>query len=240
LTEATEDLDYLRSLQRGEPQAQIVGKIGQQTAEIKKSKNFSFNDWFFFGSPVIGVKVFAKGENQTYETFSDTNGEYKFFGLPTGDYEIWADYPSYFESRKVSVVTKAQGCGIGNIKAWRKGSISGRVIDANGAIVSDVPISLVSADARPEEILEERKDETVWNFAVTNKKGEYYFSMLPAGRYFLIINRTEFERTRGSEQTQKIPRLFYPGAKSHKETTIISIEEGEQVEKKDFRLPKSE
>ncbi len=61
LVEATEDLDYLRSLQPGEQQAQIVGKIGQQTSEIKPGKKLLFNDWFFFGLPMSGIKVYAKG-----------------------------------------------------------------------------------------------------------------------------------------------------------------------------------
>jgi len=239
LVEATEDLDYLRSFQRGEPQAQIVGKIGQQTAEIKSSKNFSFSDWFFFGAPMAGINIFAKGVEQTYETFSDVKGEYKFFGLPTGEYEIWANYPSYFESKKIKVKTTAQGCGVGDIKTWRKGSISGRVTDAGGAVVADLGVSLVLADTTSEEILEERENEIVWNLASTNEKGEYFFSMLPAGRYYLVINRAQFERTRGSEQAQKVPRLFYPGVSSIEEAIVISIEEGEQVEKKDFRLPKS-
>ena len=239
LIEAAEDLDYLRSLQRGEPQAQIVGKIGQQTAEIKSSKHFGFNDWFFFGSPMANVKVFAKGAGQTYETFSDASGEYKFFELPTGEHEIWADYPAYFESEKATVKTTAQGCGIGNIKARRKGSIAGRLTDASGAPISDVLVSLVLADAKHEEILEVRENEIVWNSVGTNEKGEYYFNLLPAGRYLIVINRAEFERTRGGEQARKIPRLFYPGVKSIEEATVVSIEEGEQVEKKDFRLPKS-
>ncbi len=241
LAEATEDLNYLRSLQRGEPQAQIVGKIGQQTTEVKPGrKDISFdNDWFFFGSPVAGIKVFAKGVEQTYETFSDAKGEYKFFGLPPGEYEIWADYPSYFENEKIKVATKTEGCGVGDIKAWRKGSITGRVTDADGAAVSDLRLSLVLADATREEILEARGNEVVWNLGMTNEKGEYFFSMLPGGRYFVVINRTDFERNLGNEQQQKIPRVFYPGVSSIKEATVISIEEGEQAQKKDFRLPKS-
>jgi hypothetical protein len=55
----------------------------------------------------------------------------------------------------------------------------------------------------------------------------------------VVINRTDFERNLGNEQQQKIPRVFYPGVSSIKEATVISIEEGEQAQKKDFRLPKS-
>lgn len=241
LAEATDDLDYLRSLQRGEPQAQIVGKIGQQTAEIKLSRReVSFDsDWFFFGSPMAGIKVFAKGAEQTFETFSDAKGEYKFVGLPSSEYEIWADYPSYFESKKITIKTKTEGCGVGNIYASRKGAIFGRVTDADGAAVSDLRLSLVSADVTREEILETRENEVVWNLGMTDKKGEYRFPRLPAGRYYIVINRTEFERALGDEQQQKIPRLFYPGVRNIDEAIVISIEEGEQAPKKDFRLPKN-
>lgn len=239
LAEATDDLEYLHSLQRGEPQAQIVGKVGQQTTDVKQNrKNVSFdNEWSFIGSPMVNTKVFAKGKEQTYETFSDAKGEYKFFGLPFGEYEIWADYPAYFESKKIQAITKKEGCGIGNIYATRKGSISGRVTDADDAAVSDLRLSLVSADATREEIFETRGNEVVWNLGMTDKKGEYRFTWLPAGRYFVVINRTEFERRLGDEKQQKIPRLFYPGVTSIEEATIIAIEEGEQVPKKDFRLP---
>lgn len=240
LAEAAEDLNYIRSLLRGEPQAQIVGRIGQHTAEIKESGRRFDSNTHFFGAPLAGIKVFAKGAEQTYETFSDAKGEYAFFGLPAGEYEIRADYPIYFESRKETVQTTAQGCGIGNIAAWRKGAISGRVTDAKGAAVVSLRLSLVSADAAPEEILEERENQSVWHLGNTDEKGEFHFTRLPAGRYFIVINRSEFERSRMAERLQKIPRLFYPGVKNLEKATVISIEEGEQVKGKDFRLPKFE
>lgn len=239
LSESAEDLEYLRSLQRGETQAQIVGKIGQQTAEIKHKQNTAFDyDWYFFGAPLAGVKVFAKNGEQIFETFSDQKGKYKFFGLPTGNYEIWADYPTYFESRKEKVQTKTEGCGVGNIKGWRKGLIGGRVTDVNGKPVKDILLSLVSADASPQEIFEESENESVWYLTSTNEKGEYHFTMLPAGSYYIVINRTNFERARANEKFQTIPRIFYPNVKNLDKASVISIEEGEQVKGKDFRLPK--
>ncbi|MET0753430.1 MAG: carboxypeptidase regulatory-like domain-containing protein [Pyrinomonadaceae bacterium] len=237
IVEATEDLDYIRSLQRGEPQAQIVGRIGQQTADIKQTRYSSERS--FFGLPMVGVKVFARGGEQTFEAFSDEKGFYKFAGLPAGEYEVWADYPSYFKSEKISVKTKTEGCGIGYLTAWRKGSISGRVTEADGSPVREARLSLVSADATAEEMFEEREFESVWNLAATDEKGEYTFATLPAGRYFIVINLTNFERTRGNERLQKIPRIFYPGVGESEKASVISIEEGEQIKGKDFRLPKS-
>jgi hypothetical protein len=238
LSQASDDLDYLRSLQRGEPQAQIVGKIGQQTSEIKRKHDSLLDqDWHFFGAPIAGIKVFAKGAEQIYETVADEKGEYKFFGLPSGEYEVWADYPLYFESRKETVKTTAKGCGIGNLTAHRKGSIGGRVTDAGGAPAKYVRLSLVSADASPQEIFEERENDSVWYLAATDEKGEYRFVYLPAGHYYVIINRTDFERSRETEH-RNIPRMFYPNAKNIKDAKIISITEGEQISGKDFRLPK--
>lgn len=237
LAEADEDLDYIRSLQRGEPQAQIVGRIGQQTADIKQTPYTSERS--FFGLPMAGVKVFAKGGEQIFEAFSNEKGFYKFAGLPAGEYEVWADYPAYFKSEKMTVKTKTEGCGTGYLTAWRKGSISGRVTEADGTPVREARISLVSADATAEEMFEEREFESVWNLAATDEKGEYIFASLPAGRYYIVINLTNFERTRGNERLQKIPRIFYPGAGEMEKASVISIEEGEQIKGKDFRLPKS-
>lgn len=238
-SEAAEELEYIRSLRRGDAQANIVGKVGQQTADIKKIFGSTFgSDWFFFGAPMSGVKVFAKSAGQTFETISDAGGEYKFFGLPSGEYEVRADYPVYFASQKLQVQTPANGCGIANFKAYRKGSISGRVLDADGAAVDDIRLSLVSADASPKEIHEDRKTESAWLLAGTNEKGDYFFSNLPAGRYYVVINRTDFESGLG-EKFRKTPRLFYPNAINLREATIISIEEGEQITGKNFRLPKN-
>jgi hypothetical protein len=240
LAEAAEDLEYLRSLQRSEPQAQIVGKIGQQTADIKSVREDSFSsDWFFFGSPMSNVKVFARNAGQTYETFSDTKGEYKFFDLPPGEYQVWADYPSYFESRVQTIKTNTQSCGIGDFVTRRKGAIFGHVRGADGAPIPDLLVSLVFADATPQEIFEDRKNKSVWNLASTDAKGEYGFTMLPAGRYFVIVNRTEYERKGGDGRAQEIPRLFYPGVGTIEKATVISIEEGEQIKGKDIRLQKS-
>lgn len=238
LAEASDELEYLRGLQRGEPQAQIVGRVGQQTSEIKRKLGSLFDrDWRFFGAPMAGTRVFAKSAGQIYETVTDDKGEYEFFGLPSGEYEIWADYPAYFESRKETVTTVAKGCGVANLVGHRKGSISGRVTNADAAPAKYVRLSLVSADASPQEIFEEKENDSIWYLAATDEKGEYRFAYLPAGRYYVIINRTEFERSRETEH-RNIPRLFYPNARGIEEATIISIREGEQIKGKDFRLPK--
>jgi hypothetical protein len=238
-SEAAEDLEYIRSWRRGDVQANIVGKVGQKTADIKKIFGSSFSsDRFFFGTPMSGVKVFAKNAERTFETFSDATGNYRFFSLPAGEYEVWADYPIYFVSEKLKVQTPANGCGIANFQGHRKGSITGRVADDGGAAISGIRLSLVSADASLEEIYEDRKIESAWLLAETDEKGGYFFSNLPAGRYYVVINRTDYER-RLSEKFRKTPRLFYPNAANLKEATIISIEEGEQITAKDFRLPKS-
>ncbi len=63
--------------------------------------------------------------------------------------------------------------------------------------------------------------------------------MLPAGRYFVVINRTEYERKGGDGRAQEIPRLFYPGVSTIEKATVISIKEGEQIKAKDLRLPKN-
>jgi hypothetical protein len=245
LSEAADDLQYLRSLMSGEKQPVIVGTVGQRTADIKlildparHYKQIPFLRPIFEGKPAPGVKVFAEGKDEVYETLSDGAGFYQFFDLPDAEYRIRAEFPSYFSTKTQTVKTKSQGCALGYLGAERKGAIGGKILDENGNPIKDVSISLVFADAEPSEIFSE-DDNLWWISSVTRENGEYEFVRLPAGNYFIIVNRNERKRTYGSEAAKKLPRLFYPSVTALEKAAVVSLKEGEQLKGKDFRLPKT-
>lgn len=124
-----------------------------------------------------------------------------------------------------------------DISALRDGQIGGRVLNVDGQPVASVPVSLVSADARIEEILSDTKDRGAWTFSVTNDEGRFGFSQLAPGEYLLIINRAEFEKTRGNEKAQALPRLFYPGVTGMEHAVVITVRESRKAREYDFRLP---
>jgi hypothetical protein len=253
LAEAGEDLNYIRSVLRGEPQPKIIGTVGETSTNVRfypsnvrfysSIRLTSYFDSFlkpsFDGRPAPNVKVIAERNGQIYETFTDGEGIYRFFDLPDGDYKIRPEFPSFFDVKEQTAMAKDRGCGVMNLGAYRKGGISGKILDAQGIPIKEIPVSLVFADAPPQEILEQRSDKIVWTSVYTDAKGEYSFKYLPAGSYRIIINRTEFDRSRGSKEAQKLPRLFYPGVNSLEEAATVTIKEGETLKGIDFQVPKT-
>ncbi|HSK74237.1 MAG TPA: carboxypeptidase-like regulatory domain-containing protein [Pyrinomonadaceae bacterium] len=246
LAEATEDLNYIRSVLRGEPQPKIIGTVGETSTNVKLNQSIrlsSFLDNFlkpiFYGKPSPNVKVIAERDGEIYETFTNGEGVYQFFDLPDGVFKIRPEFPPFFDVKEQTTTTKNQGCSVADLGAARKGGISGKILDADGMPIKGVPVSLVFADVTPQEILEQKSDENVWTTVHTDTKGEYSFKYLPAGSYHVIVNLNMFARSRGSKEAQKLPRLFYPGVKSLEEAVVITIEEGEKTEGVNIQLPKT-
>jgi hypothetical protein len=122
-----------------------------------------------------------------------------------------------------------------NIDASRKGLIAGRVLDANEKPIGSVPVSLVPADATLEQI--EGKENNAWISTYTSKDGSYRFTELEPGRYLLIVNRTESEKSRGSAISRALPRLFYPGVSDLGGATVIVVGNDDGPREYNFQLP---
>ena len=230
LSEAKEDLDYIRGLSSAEPGSRIFGSVVQRTLNLKKSE--------FEAESLKNVRVTLEGGNQRFELLTDNEGRYEFKGLPQGTYRIRADVPAPLNSEPQTVTVTGRGCVALDISALHKGQIAGRVLDMNGRPLIDVPISLVPADASLEEVLKEDKDKSGWSFSYTNRVGSFAFSYLAPGRYLLLINRSEFERSRGSETARALPRLFYPGVSDASGATVIVVRaDDDKPVEYEFRLP---
>lgn len=229
LSEAAEDLKYIRGLSSAEPGSRIFGKVAQHTHNIKESS--------YDAEPLQNIKVILEGNDQREEVVTDSEGRYEFKRLTAGSYQIRAEVPAYLSYAEQKIKVTGQGCVPLDIAARRKGQIAGRVLDMKNRPVQSVPVSLVSADASPEEILAEGKDKNAWVASWTNHEGRFWFSQLPPGRYLLIINRAEFERSLGSETSRGLPRLFYPGVSDAGGATVIVVGKDDEPQEYEFRLP---
>ncbi len=229
LSAAAEDLQYIRGLSSAEPGSRIYGKVAQHTQNVKKSE-IEFES-------LPDIKVTLEGNNQRQEVFTDSQGRYEFRRLPAGAYVIRAEIPSHLKYNPQRIEVTGHKCVPFNIEATQKGQVMGRVLNEKGEPLVSVPVSLVSADAALEEILAEDKEKILWTFAYTNREGRAGFSNLAPGRYLLVINRTEFERSRGSETARTLPRLFYPGVSEVSGATVIVVRKDSEARVYDFRLP---
>lgn len=229
LYEAAEDLQYIRSLASAEPNSRVFGRVTQSTYNVKRNSIETEN--------LRDVRVSLEGNNHRQDVLADNDGRYEFKQVPKGTYRIRAELPIYLTYDEPEIKVNGHECVPVDISARRKGQITGTVFDSNGESLIRVPVSLVPADTSHEEIFAERKKEIIWPFCLTTLDGRFSFSQLPPGRYLLIINRTDVERSRGRQREPALPRLFYPGVSDVSGATVIVVSNEDEPQVYDFRLP---
>ena len=226
LSEAAEDLEYIRGLPSAEPGSRIFGKVSQSTHNLKESR--------FDTETLRNIKIILEGNNQRQEVVSDNEGRYEFKGLPAGTYRIRAELPAYLRYDEQTIQLNGRGCVPVDIAALSKGQIAGRVLDIDGKPVMGVAVSLVPADLSLQQILSD-KAPTISGF--TTQDGSYGFTRLAPGRYLLIINRTDSDKSLGSEISRGLPRLFYPGVNDVGGATVIVVSKDQKPQAYNFHLP---
>jgi hypothetical protein len=229
LSEAAEDLAYIRGLASAEPGSRMFGKVVRQTLNLKENR--------FEVEPLKSIKITLEGNNERQEVVTDSDGRYQIKGLSAGTYRVSAEIPSGLRHDELTIRVNGHECVPLDIAAGRKGEIAGRVVDVNGRPLDSVPVSLVPADLTVEQILSPGKEKSLWPTTWTDKQGGYRFTQLAPGRYLLIINRTEHETALGSDLSRSLPRLFYPGVSDLGGATVIVVGKDDEPREFEFRLP---
>ena len=224
LAKAAEDLAYIRSLPSAPSGFRIYGKVFQHGFKVKTTEP----------EPLRDVRVFLEMNDERREVVTDSEGRYEFKGVSAGSYQLRVDVPSYLDYREQTIKATDRGCLAADLFALYKGRIAGRVLDTNGKPVSEVGITLVSADVTPEHILSQGKDKAEGPTTYSNRDGTYSFSQMMPGRYLLIVNH--FGRSR-SELVNSLPRLFYPGVNDIGAATVIVVAADQKPQEYDFVLP---
>ena len=226
LSEAAEDVAYIRSLPSQPAGSQIFGRVLQQ----------GFKETRVEVEPLPEVRVLLESNDERREVVTDREGRYAFQRLAGGTYRISVEGPAYLSYREEKIKVSDHGCIPVNLFAFHKGEITGRVLDTNGKPVRHVGITLVSADAKPEHILSEGKDKTPGMSENSQTDGTYRFPTLMPGRYLLIVNRDDYGTT-GPEIVRALPRLFYPGVNDLKGATVIVVGPEQKPQTYDIVLP---
>jgi hypothetical protein len=129
-----------------------------------------------------------------------------------------------------------RGCVPFDIFALYKNKIAGRVLDANGKPVKNISVTLVSANASPENILP--RDNSNTGMGVTSytlRDGTYSFTQLMPGRYLLVVNRKDHRSE--SELARILPTLLYPGVHDIGSATVIVVANDKEMQAYEFMLP---
>ena len=229
-SEASDDLQFIRELPTSDPGARLFGRV------IIPSLNI--HDGTLEGEGFANIKITLDRDDEHREVMTDSKGNYEFKNLPVGTYTVRTEFPSWLTRGETKVIkVTGRACIRNEFVAYRNAHISGRVLDGKGHPIRAVPVSIVAADASAEEIFAEGKDKSLWVFTLTDEHGDYSFWDLVPGRYMVVINRAEYERSRGSVAARALPRLFYPGVNDLASAIAIVLDKQPEGQEVVFRLP---
>ncbi len=222
VSEAQEDLEALENLPTVGTGSTIFGNVLQNV----KSSLFSDNILPMLG---LGLRIQQlEGKKQSFEVFTDADGNYEITKVPAGKYKILPNLSNAVEFQSAEVEVKDRGCVSENFLIKNKTKISGKVLDVKGSPVREIFVELLPADLN-----EKPKPFTFKERDLTNEFGNFTLENVPPGSYTLSINYTT-----SPDEDDAFPTTFYPNAPDKQQAMIFNVEFGsEDIKNIEFRLP---
>jgi len=216
LSQAAEDLDYLRTTARTPSNLGLV-----QGTVWRTDTNYGGTSQ---RSPYPGIRVTVRGSGQQDEVRSDASGRYQFL-LPPGEYEVNAEAPEglYATAFLPRVqLRNARGCAEANVSLASDGRIRGRVVDTRGQPVGGLPVELV---ARVQYGF-----TRVGQPVATSSDGTYEFTRVPPGTFYVSFDTLRPDPSR----RVRTERVFAPGTVDAEAAAAVVLGPAERVTAADF------
>jgi hypothetical protein len=175
--------------------------------------------------PLTDITVTIDEQKQE-TTKTDMKGQYRFEGLPAGEYVVKVLMPEGLSTSEPEQKVKVADRGCAVVSFWLEpdGRLSGRILNPQGLPVNKAEIFISAAD--------KARYQGYWDAAYADEDGKYLFKRVPPGRYRLQIR---FDGT--TSQQRPFPLTYYPGVGESSQATIITIGEGRHLEKYDLVVP---
>ena len=229
LSQAQDDLDLIRAVIKGKPQARIFGTVHEfvsKLGDFEKDAEYK---------PKTGLTIKAEGVSGKYEAITDSGGRFRLDNLKPGKYKVTLILPpaygmrySFEKNEFEAQVT--QGCWGGEVDftIQTNGSIRGRVYDAQGKPVGEqVQVSIIAYESAGNNmnVIKSRSE-------YTDEQGRYDFDGVPPGRYLLGINIADVP-----DKDTPYSKIYYPSGSTPAQATVITLAEGQKLDDFDFHLP---
>ena len=215
ISEADDDLAYIRGLSRAKSGATISGEVVKY---LRDKEGVSANQ------PLADVKIIIEGEEKL-EAVTDAKGQYRI-QLPAGEYTVKPVAPERLATRgpekKIKVTDR--GCAVVSFWLESNAQLGGRVYNPQGFAVAKAEIFMIEAD---KERYQGHSDS-----AYSDEEGRYAFKFIPPGRYVLLIR---FDGM--TSQNRPFPKIYYPGVSEKSQAKVFTISEGQLIEKYDLEVP---
>ncbi len=218
ITQAKEDLAYLRDLSINKNKSIIFGDVSEvlNYREDEETKPFA----------KIPLKFQLTGEEGSiFETVTSKSGKYEI-KLPSGSYRVIPIFPDYAQMRELGsdrteFTVKNFGCVKADFVAENKSKISGKLISVEGKPIAESTVELINSQTK--EWVES---------ADTDVDGNFLLEGIPTGKYFISINR-EISPNADSPY----PTFYYPNSLNVKDAKLFEIGLGQSFENITFQLP---
>ncbi len=197
------------------------------------------------GAPVRKAQVSLTGAESDQvigKVLSDTNGRFRFTGVPAGQYRLQVErsgflpstYGAQASNRRGKLISLAAGEARKDLALALElpAVISGRVWDENGE-----PLPGISIQALRQDYQTGQPRLTAVAAVTSNDLGEYRLYGLPKGKYFLSTGQSAILPPSLPEQIY--PATFYPGSTDVLSATPIRVSAGSEARDLDFRLYKA-
>jgi len=209
LTQAAEDIAYLRAVPQLPPTADV-------RVSVSDNSSASFR-------PMPKVRTTISGPDGLREALTDSRGKATFAGLPPGEYTLqWASDGYKSGDRKVQL--HAQGCAEVPVYMMLDRRILGRVLTRSGLPAAKVMIEMVPVHPGP--------DGSSIEQATSDVDGLYEFEYLRTGDFYLGVNMD-----RPSSPEMPYGQWYYPGTADPAGATIVHLPATPGVQTFDLFLP---
>src|SRR5215207_10984090 len=223
VSDASEDLEFLRGLGARDPGVSIDVKVERSRQTVKDGNS----------TPTGGLadaRLTFEGAGESREVRTDSEGRARLSGLKPGTYKIRLALPegltTYKEEQEVTVADR--GCAGVFYAVFYDGRVGGRVADVEGRAVKGVLVTLVEAD-------DPEPERHYAHYATTGEDGRYDFKGLPPGRYLLAVNLNRYPQP--NDPTNAYPRTYYPGVAEASQAEAVTVGAGERAKDRDIILP---
>jgi hypothetical protein len=221
LSEAGEDLEYIRNLAKADAGATIF-------AFVNHYRRVKADDSYQPPGPLSGIRVIIEGKGRSVEGLTDSGGQFRVAGLPPGNYKVRFTVPDglWTSEAERGIEVQDKGCAVVGVTLEANTSLSGKLIDENGAPAAKIRVDLVP----PDQISQRYQRNSL--SAYTDEQGRFVFRSIPPANYLLGIRLS-----RVAEPTFVYPRTFHPGTSDPAQAAAIAISEGQALEGYDLQLP---